>query len=397
MKKLVEKLTLKMLNKKAPPNCIICTLSFAQLFGNYIGICPMQGFCDHTKKKMSPHYVVSTLKLIIGTIFSMVFVTILIGYLYLILQKGNKEIPKLQMIAETIFCFQSTTLLLGYITKIKTHLLVVNGWVNLNENGKFFGINTLLTETNSNLIQKRSCLTAFIIITATISFGVILYSLEIDEKNFDITLFRRISVFLGTYVQLIVVFRISIYHYLLKNILKRYKDIILSHINIRIPTLINNVQIDYNELVNSKNFKTQLTLFSRFYSAISLNMKHYNRLVNPMALIWFLCVLGVLIINIYLIVKEFNVDSIGNDSVLVELSTLFVSIGLLYIVKSVNSVIYVSDEISSILYRLPTRKLKQDEIEHLVNLINNLSLQKPTLNACDVFLVTTQLLASGLL
>ena len=136
---------------------------------------------------------------------------------------------------------------------------------------------------------------------------------------------------------LIIAFQISVEAITFQAIARRYQTLVASFLNARCSRLTASDYIpDTREIALSRlSTEDQLKCLSRLYIACNLNVNYINKYMNPSLLITFVCSLAILIINIYILIKERNLHY-SYDMAILEMETLCTIAGMVYFFKIVD-------------------------------------------------------------
>ncbi|CAG9858749.1 unnamed protein product [Phyllotreta striolata] len=266
---------------------------------------------------------------------------------------------------------------MSFIVYNKDYMLFTNGFLEIIEQRKLYGIDTMLTSKIMGYYSIYSkCMSILHCSTAVLQVLVFLYKMERFELDYiGLTLALLVcTVNTGSYVAFFVS-TITVYY------------IMLSKMREEIETALHRKEETLSE---------KLRILQRFYLLCVFNYKRHIFAYGTMLMHFTQFLFEVASLVDYLLNAYFLTDD-DEFHWMAAFRVLFLNYGNAFIgfyIWLINQLILIGDDLLSFLYKYPINRLSRSEASQVEMLILTLTLEKPILRASDIFTVGTVLLST---
>ncbi|KAF2899422.1 hypothetical protein ILUMI_06753 [Ignelater luminosus] len=372
-------------------DCIACLLRPLLRMGSVCGISTLSIHCRHSDNLTSiARFDKSSKLLIISFVLSIPMLLGIIENLREILSFEGNTMRLLGLLVEILFSVGAATCWIFSLSKYKEKVIELNGLSAIIENRQFYGINTFLSTGTTKIFLRRIYLMISFIVL--IDFNFILYCLD-EEKDIEVhlLLLKVVMIAFCSYAQAAAILQCLLSTCLYVTLYQKCFFHIEKALDQRI--IHQKRQICQKQQI-AQVFPLEVTLqrLIRLYLGLTYNHRQLVVYMNPSFTIWWLVLMSILILCFYFLVIVYIRSEFG-DPLLVSRSYGSV-FGIIMYVATIERLNIMSQDILSFLFKYPISKLSRAEAAQVELLITTLNIQKPVLNASDIFTVGTRLLAS---
>lgn len=307
-----------------------------------------------------------------------------------------------RMLTICLFYLKSLALIVNSLANSKHRLSSMKGILELVQNSTYFEIDAVISEKFVVKYKKLTNLYYGFAIGFFVLFSTLCFYVFPLNNFFDLVRLYAVTycIYLDIGIVFLYWFECSTYLEIIKQFFRHVKY----------------------ALSSKENRAEKLGKLRRFYEAVIVNFRKYNRFLNPLLVIWLLMVIIILVFNMYMTVDAIimgSTRSIDHKGALIKVrlqSTLLIVFVVISMLQQLTAKV---EEITSYLFRYPICGLSQSEAaqvsvlnlreqkskllcfmcfnsmyQQVELLITALDIQVPVLNASDIFILGSKLIAS---
>lgn len=343
-------------DKKDHQDCLVCILRPILIIGAFIGVSPIAYSCPHHGKSQKMGFRRSWTYYIYTGVLLVSVVTMLVhNFFYLsstIMWNAKDKI--IQLATLVLFELITIVIYINILIQIQDRVKAMNGLAAIIESKHLFNIDKPFFEKKTIKYFKRVIIIYIIIaLTLLILHATHVYLLfGVGEKTNNLYLsMRGLSSCLSLLAQTIYMFQYTIELKVYRHMLKRNYEIIKEELNCRLGDTTQHwaercsstSDIQFHKFVNTNNDYSYKVLqkLQRLHCAIIVNLRQFNKYLNPMVLLTVSITVLLLIMSYYLIIRIWMTGNSHRNGMyyMLEFKTLaiiFVVIHLLIVTNSLQ-------------------------------------------------------------
>lgn len=333
---------LKLFNSKSRGDyCLVCALKPLVILGGIFGVSPIKSNCPHAKQPSAKaFYETSKIFMATGIIFVLFLFIVICWYGYLMATDSiRKDSLVLMQILAEIF-YYSTGFIVVVTTLIDNNKVTeLNAWIFIIQRHK------LLDKKEMTRMRRKCIIYTCLICTSVLFFCTYAFSQESDSKFFNWATLRRPCCIISSFVQVIAIFQIVIRGLIVCSLYNSsnaiLKDALIKRINIKPKS---NKSLDYMNLKSEDVLEEDINLnevirdYQELHHVMTFNLKSFLQQIGGCLTVWFLLLLGVLIINIYVLVTAWHADKYSTLLTILEFRTIAMIVFVTYLLINVEDV-----------------------------------------------------------
>lgn len=258
----------------------------------------------------------SRARLVISIIYALPMIcSILLGVYNLFF--SSQEI--LRLLIEIIFGIGTLGYSLTGIIKYKQKIIELNGLTEILSNRQYYGFSSILSTRTVRSFLQKSYVAVFLTFHGEID---IITSMYLKENTPDMLMlyFSATVMVLYRFVHSISVFQglfsSCLYKILFKKCSRKIENVLVNHLNI---IKGNSIFKAKDRIKKSRNisFEEKVKRLKQLYTSLILNFNQLNKFSHPSFLLWWLELMGMFIINFYIIMKDY--DQSNTDEIILHL------------------------------------------------------------------------------
>lgn len=279
-------------------NCIFCAIKTEMYLGAFIGTSPYTVTCEHDsfsnkyKIDYSKFYITVSIVIALLVTCDCIYSLFTIVELFAVVD----AVRIVQFVTDVIFNMKGNVIIINGLTSIKTCKKNYEGLIEIIQNAKQFGIDTILDENIIKRLYTYSVVGGWLLMYITIANA--LYFYYISNLSFGYMLVKLMVSLICFYADAVVLYQHTFILILYKTILTQVFDKTIKEMEISSES---NIRIRYNK--KSASVNDVLSKVQRLYLAVMRNIAVFSRQNDPFILLWNLLTTAALTANIYLVVK----------------------------------------------------------------------------------------------
>lgn len=322
-------------------DCFVCIIKPLITFLSFSGLSAIKCMCPHTNRSQNKQTIERSNFYFGLAIFYMIIFLLIIGYASYLFINCHVKLECLELVSELMFSINAFAGIAISLNFNQLRIREFKSWIKLFEDKRKFGLRRILMRKQIIKLRSSAQRGYILIIFVIAIFATLSYVISSENHDASYYLIRTGSV-LSIYVQLVVIYECAIEHVFLKALNNASFTTMIQCLCDILPydnVLLNDSKLyckSNRRMVENISLKCKLNNLINFHSAIYGNIQLLYKYIGPSTLEWIIITIGILIINIYIVVRVTISDSYDSMDLLLEIKTYFIIIGIIYLLNIIE-------------------------------------------------------------